>query len=128
MLGVLSPEGLVITLVAEQLVLIGTAVTGTPSWASFWLSAGRSERSLRVMATVPSGFFVTANAGEALVRANTPTLATPAMPSADPVNSAGRRKRRARRVAGLVAVTDDASAAVARGGGAHLLPALVDQL
>ena len=96
MLGVLSPEGLSIAAVAEQLVLMGTAVTGTPSWASFWLSAGRSERSLRVMATVPSGFFVTANAGEALVIANTPAVASPAIPSADPVNSAGRRKRGAR--------------------------------
>ena len=65
------------------------------------------------MATVPSGFFVTANAGEALVIANTPAVASPAIPSADPVSSAGRRKRGAPRVAGLVAVTDDASAAVA---------------
>ena len=42
------------------------------------------------MATVPLGFFVTANAGEALVSANTPAVASPAMPSADPANSAGR--------------------------------------
>ena len=67
------------------------------------------------MATVPSGFFVTANAGEALLSANTPAVASPAIPSADPVNSAGRRKRGALGVAGLVAVTDDASAAVASG-------------